>query len=344
MALFLPSLYVLVPGTATVLAVLLAYLAWSRRPAPGSVPFTAVFLAASVWSFAYTMELLSADAAGTLFWGRVTYLGIVALPTAWLLFALAYTGRDDWRSPPVIGVLLVEPLLVLAAVWGYPDIGLVWVDVIPSGFEGIVVNRYEYGALFYAAVAYSYLLFLVGAGLLVRQLRRVPTNQQARIGALLAGALLPGIGNALFNAGLSPSPPLNLTHIGFSLGGVLFFWAFYRHGHVDFPSVARGRTFELVDTPVAIVDEGRRVVDLNPAAESLFGVPGKAVAGQPLDSLLPTDQPVFARTGDRIYNDEVVLDVDGEPRRFRVDVATVYYPIQQGVMGQVVQLLEEPAG
>lgn len=344
MALFMPAVYVLVPGTATVLAVLLAYLAWSRRPAPGATPFAAVFAAACLWSFAYTMELLSADAAGTLFWGRATYLGIVALPTAWLVFALAYTGSEAWRSPAVVGVLLAEPAVVLAAVWGYPDVGLVWTAVNPIGFEGIVVNQYEYGPLFYAAIGYSYLLFLSGVWLLVRQLRRVPASQQARIGAIVAGAFLPGIGNALFNAGARPTPPLNLTHLGFAVGGVLFFWAFYRYGLFDFPSVARQRAFELVDTPVALVDDGHRIVDLNPAAESLFEVPAKAVTGQPLDSLLPGDQPVFAAAGDRIYNDEVTIDVAGEARRFEVDVATVYYPMQQGVMGQVVQLREDPDG
>lgn len=339
MALFIPAVYVLVPAIATVIAVMLAYLSWCRRPAPGATPFAVVFLATGVWSLSYTLELLSTDPAGTLFWGRVAFIGIVAVPTAWLLFALAFTGYEGWRSPVLIGVLLVEPLAVLAAVWTYPATGLVWTDVVPITFEGIVINRYQYGIGFYAAAGYSYVLILLGLGLLVRQLRRVPTARQARGWAIVIGALVPAVGNVLFTAGVRPSPPLNLTHLGFSIGGVFFFWAFYHHGLLDLGSAARERTFESVESPVVLLDTDERIVELNPAAATLLGVPAVVAEGQRLDELLPGDQQVFERTGDRIFTDEVTLTVDGEPRPFRVDVTTIYYPMQQGVMGRVVQLL-----
>lgn len=339
MSIFIPAVYVLVPATAAVLAVILAVLAWHRRPAPGAVPFTAVFLSATVWSFAYAMELLSTEPGGSLFWGRVSYFGIVALPAAWLLFALAYTGSDAWKSPVTLGVLAVEPAVLLYLVWTYPANGLVWTEAVPTSFEGIVVMQYHYGPAFYIGMAYAYLLLLLGVGVIVRQLRQVPAGRRPQLGAVLIGALLPGVGNLLSNVGLRPTPPLNLTHLGFSVAGLLFFWAFFEYGLLNFREVARDRTFESIDTPVVLVDPAHRVVDLNPAAAAVLGVPLTGIEGRPLDALLPAGQQVFAGTGERIYNDEVVLNVDGASRPYTVDVTTVYFPIQQELMGQVVQFL-----
>ena len=66
------------------------------------------------------MELPSTDTASTLFWGKVSYFGIVVLPVVWVLFALEYTGHERWSRPLTPGALSIHPLLVTALVWTYP--------------------------------------------------------------------------------------------------------------------------------------------------------------------------------------------------------------------------------
>ena len=67
------------------------------RRRPGAVGRSALgcgLAAAAVWSFAYAFELESTSAAGKTVWAWVKYIGVCALPPAWLVFALQYTGRE----------------------------------------------------------------------------------------------------------------------------------------------------------------------------------------------------------------------------------------------------------
>lgn len=341
MSLFMPTVYALVPTVSTVIALLLAVMTWNRRPAPGATPFTLVFLSVAGWSFAYTMELASTDAASTLFWGKVSYFGIVILPVVWVLFALEYTGHERWSRPLTLGALSIHPILVTALVWTYPAHDLLWTSTTPIPFEGLVVIEYEYGIVFFIAMAYAYLLFVGSIGLFIRHFIHVPALHRKRVGAIVVGALLPLLGNALFNLGLRPDPPINLTHLGFAISGFLFFWAFFQFGLMDLRSVARRRVFDSLDFGIVLINPDHRVVDVNPTAEGLLDVSKSQAIGRPLDALLPSDTPLFATEGEQIYNDELVLEVDGEPRTYDVDLTSMYYPIQQQAIGRIVIFREQ---
>ena len=340
MSLFMPTVYALVPTVSTVIALLLAVMTWHRRPAPGATPFTMVFLSVAAWSFAYTMELLSTDPAATLFWGKASYLGIVILPVVWVLFALEYTGHERWSRPLTLAALSVHPIVVTGLVWTYPAHDLIWTSTTSIPFQGIVLLEYEYGLGFFLAMAYSYLLFVVSIGLFVRHFTRVPALHRKRVGAILVGALLPVLGNALFNLGLRPDPPINLTHLGFAVSGFLFFWAFFQFGLMDLRSVARRRVFESLELGIVLLNPEHHVVDLNPAAEGLLGLSKNQAIGRPLDSLLPSTNPLFVTDGDQIYNEEIELEVDGDARVYEVDLTSMYYPIQQQTIGRIVVFRE----
>lgn len=337
----MPTVYALIPAVATVITLLLSVMAWNRRPAPGARPFTLVFLSVGVWSFAYTMELISTDFGSTLFWGKVSYIGIVILPVVWVLFAVEYTGHERWSSPWTLGALSIHPILVTLLVWTYPAHNLLWTNTTPIPFEGMILIQYEYGLGFYLAMGYSYLLFLGTVVLFVRYFLRVPAPHTKRVGAILLGALFPMIGNAVFNLGLKPTPPINLTHLGFAVSGLLFFWAFFQYGLMDLRSVARERVFESIDIGIVLLDADHNVVDLNPAAEGIVDVTKAQARGRPVDDLLPSDNQIFVTGGDRIYNDEIVIETEGGQRRFDIDLTSMYYPIQQQTIGRIVLFQEK---
>src|SRR5689334_14776351 len=87
-----------------------------RRSAPGALPFVVLTLAVAGWSLGYALEMLSANLASAVFWAKQEYLGIVILPLTWLLFALEYTGRKRWLTRQRIGLLLIEPIAIVALV------------------------------------------------------------------------------------------------------------------------------------------------------------------------------------------------------------------------------------
>lgn len=108
--------YVALVGVAIAAATAIAILAWRNRETAGAIPLAALMTRVAVWSAAKLLELWTVGLAGTRFWANVQYAGIVVVPAAWLVFGLAYTGRDAWLSRPMIAALAVEPLLVLGVI------------------------------------------------------------------------------------------------------------------------------------------------------------------------------------------------------------------------------------
>jgi hypothetical protein len=194
-----------------VVSALFVPFAWHRRPTAGAVTFGILALALAVWSLGNALELLSADLESKLFWVKIEYLGIMASPLAWLLFALQYSGRESWITPRRLAPLMLVPVITVALVWTNEAHGLVRADIRldTSGPFAIITKRY--GPWFWVAVAYNYGLMLAATLLLLRVMRTHGSFVRGQAIALLAAMAAPWLANALYLSQLSPIPRLDLT-------------------------------------------------------------------------------------------------------------------------------------
>ena len=90
------TLYAIFLSVAAALLIYFALCAWRRRGTPGATALTVLMVAGAVWAVAYALSLTTTEPLMRIFWGEIKYLGIVAVPLAWLIFALQYTGREGW--------------------------------------------------------------------------------------------------------------------------------------------------------------------------------------------------------------------------------------------------------
>jgi hypothetical protein len=67
-------------------------------------------LAVSIWSFLSGMEIVIAESVGKIITTYVSYTAISVVPLGWLVFVLAYTGREHWLSRRNIALLLLHPI------------------------------------------------------------------------------------------------------------------------------------------------------------------------------------------------------------------------------------------
>lgn len=331
-----PLPYQVIPAVATLLSAMLAIAAWERRPARGSVAFAALLIGVGVWSAAYTLELSATTLGATLYWSKVTYLGTVAVPATWLVFALRFGGLDEWITRRTVAALLVEPVIVLGLVWTHGTAGPLWRSVSRSTVGSVSRLAFDYTALFWLHAGYSYVIILVGIAVLWRTLAGSPRVHQQQVQALAAAAVLPLLGNLLFLADIGPGRVVDLTSFGFAMGGLLLFRAFLRHRLLDFRGAARERALDLLDAGVFLLGTDLRVVDCNDAAIRLAGRPKDHLAGRPLGDALGGVDP-FDAGDNQLYVDELDLDVGDERRRFSLTLSSVYHR-QGDVMGRVAIL------
>lgn len=225
------------------------------------------------------------------------------LVIGWIVFSLGYTGRTEWLTRRNIAILAVIPALtVVLTLTNYR--GLVW-----SGFEtatvgSTVVIDASFGSWIGVYAGYSYILGLVGIYVLLLTAVRSLDLYRGQSVALVVGAFAPLISSIVNMTGMTP---ISFTTASFGVSGVAFWFAVFRYRFLDVAPMARDTVVGSMPDPYLVVDEKERVVDLNSAAESLFG----NVVGRSLDEFIP-ESGSDGRGGDGDDESDGNNDEDGD--------------------------------
>jgi PAS domain S-box-containing protein len=304
------------------ISAILTISAWQHRQQAGTRPFMLLTAAVTFWSLSYVVQLSHTGLATKLFWTNLQYLGITAVPVAWLLFALQYTGHERWINRRTLILLAIEPLLTLLVAFTNPQHHLFRTQarIVAQGtFRALAV---EYGMAFWIHAVYSYLLLLAGNIILIRAYVHAPRLYRRQTTALLIAGLTPWVSNALYLAGRSPLPPLDSTPFAFTVTVMALGWGVLRLQLLDVVPVARATVIEEMQDGVIVLDERGRVVDINPAAQEIVGRADMDIVGQPARELFAAYPDLIARyRGADNVQDEVVLTVDGRDRIYDLRIS-----------------------
>ena len=275
--------YILPLCLSAFIAALLSGFTWKRRSTPGGRPFALLMLGVAVWALGNALETASADFALQLLWARLTYLGVVITPGAWLVFALQYTNRQTWLRGSRLLLLLLEPLFTLGLIWTNEHHLWYWSSLQVEALDGFGLLTVEYGSGFWIHAMYSYLLLLAGLLLLVRLMIRSSHVYRRQVGGVILGALAPWVGNALYIFDLNPFPYLDLTPFAFTATGLIVTWSVFRLRLLDVVPLARDTVMEHLEDGLIVLDVQGRIADLNPAALRLLGADVGQSVGQSLE-------------------------------------------------------------
>jgi putative methionine-R-sulfoxide reductase with GAF domain len=217
-------------GAAVILTFLCVY-AWQRRQdAQGTGAFIALLSLSAWWCYTYALELMTTDPATMLLWVKLQWISIALLPVAWLVFALYYAGYPQHASLRNVALLLILPAITIILAWTTPVHTLIYDNptIQPAGtFVAFSAVR---GPMFYVNLVYSYVLIILATYLIIRTWRRAVGSQRQLALVVALGALLPFIGNAIYQVALLGDLPLyvDLTVPAFAFSAILFTWGWFR--------------------------------------------------------------------------------------------------------------------
>src|SRR5690348_15671746 len=159
------TLYEIPYAIATVVSLWLLNVAWWRRYVPGALGYGLLMFAVAEWSLGIVLAQANVGFPVIVVWNNVPLLGIVIVPAALLVFSLQYTGRSRWLTPPVILVLMIEPLITLLLVWTNSRYGLI-ANSTSDKSASFTTQALTYGSWFWINAVYSYLLVVLSTFLL----------------------------------------------------------------------------------------------------------------------------------------------------------------------------------
>lgn len=286
------------PLVAGATSAALAAAAWRRRAEPGAAAFAALMGGTTLWAVSYAAGLTVFDPGRRILFEIPIELAQAIVAPAWLLFALGYTGRGDRVSRRLTGALLVVPLATLVAVTAAAlgdTLALLWTDYRVAPTWGVATVLLDPGPWFYLHALYGYLLVGTGVLLLAGMLVETAGTYRDQAAALAVGSAVPTVAHVARTFRLGPLPAVDFTPVALAVTGLAFGYALFRYELLGLVPATRtlGRRAALDDVgvAVAVVDTDRRLVDLNAAAEALFGTAAAGAVGDPLSAHGPTVDP-----------------------------------------------------
>lgn len=308
----------------------MAVFAWRRRDVRTASAVAVLMGGLSWWTLCYALMILHTrypEVVPTLFndplfWFRLMFVGVVILPGAFLVFVLQYTGYRQRLGPRFIGLLAVIPVLTTVA--DFTE----WLghDWFMAGFLPGNEEPFKGGPAFWLHVLYSYSVMMIGYVLLVRFTIQ---NRQYRLQGLLflAGHSVIWALNVMTVMRWLPESlqGVDLSPFGFLVASMIMALNIRRQGFLDLMPIARSMVFEKMADAMLVTDRMGRILDSNPAAQSLFAEAGVDISrGEVIGDALPE----LVREG--VPLEEFQLSTGEGGRAWQLDVRKTDLKSRQG--------------
>jgi PAS domain-containing protein len=318
---------------ASAISLVVMVLGWHRSASPGGKAFGALMASVVWWTLFAALEAAAVDADVKILISKFEYFGTVCTAPLFLLFALRHRAGDRHLSAALLGPLWIVPFATLIAVFTNDWHRLFWTGFTPSPVADSNLLVYVHGPLFYVQTAYAFALTLAGTILLVRSAFGAQRVFRLQAVVLLAAAVAPWVGVAVYLTPLNPWPGLDLIPLSFTATGVLLLLAMWRFRLLDLAPVALRQLFAGMMDGLVVLDAQDRVVDINPSARQLFDVAPSAV-GMPARSLAGWDRMIPARWG--TGEERIETRLPGDPARYLDLRVTTIAEREGGVAGRLV--------
>jgi len=300
-------------GTVVSLVLGIYTLRYVQKHGPTAILTTFLFVNVGLvlWTGFSALKLLQTDPGLKLTMYRLLYLGVGSLGPFTLLFALAYTDREQWLRPRVVAPLFVVPAVYLVVLFTNPaDLAIAGTRTVETG--GVVVLRVDVGpAHVLLSLLYNAVLTLLAIGLV--------GYEAVRLGRLyLPQAVLMGVGIAapylfvlLSVAGVPPFDPdgVNLIPTAAAVSSLALGVALFRYKLLDLPPIAYTTAMEQSPDGVLVIDPDGWIVHANERATALLDGRGAAI-GESIGDVLPSVELTGSGT------DTLEMTADDETRRF----------------------------
>lgn len=254
---------------SALISLIAAIIAW-RRCAPGSLMLSLLLVSMAIWSGLYSTRWMDISLDAKVFWFNAMYIGVLALPTLFLLFVISFTHHDRWLTKRNLLLLSVQPIVSLILYWTNEYHHLYYSAVRVIEQQGSIIIETIRGPWYFGNVVYSYVMLGVGFLLLSYGALRSSPLYVNQYRLILIGSILPWAGSFYSELRFIEWKGLDLAPLMFGFTGVIFALAVFRTHFMDLIPVARSYLIETMRDGILVLDEQNRILDINPAMENFL--------------------------------------------------------------------------
>ncbi len=260
------TIYFIALIICAILSFVLSVTVFRKNESPGSRPFAIMMAGIAIWTFFQLVVLTNQDFNTKLIISNLRYIGIEIVPLAFYALAREYENRlKPFRKREWI-IASIVPVICMFFLWTNPLHNLYYSKTaIKEGF--LVLDN---GVFFWTNMIYLYVFILLGMYVFIRASIRMTRIYRMQAVLVLISAVFPFIANLLFNFNIINFNNLDLTPFAFVLTGIFLFFALFNMKMLEIVPVARDILVEEMNDLVIVLDNKKRIIDLNKSARKLI--------------------------------------------------------------------------
>jgi len=315
-----------------------AFFGWRRRSARGAWYLIFLCLAASVWSMSEGMLYLGLSFKTNILITKFQYFGIAPIPPLFILFSLSLFDFEKWitRLRTLLFVLLGA---VIILVWTNPLHRLVFSDYFIIEGGQFPMLGLKHGPVWWSIIIYHHALLIIMTIILLYQTFTATAAFHRFQALIILGSMgFVWIANAVHISGNSPIPNMDISPLAFAIVVGAMALGFFRYSLLDILPIAKSTIFHGLEDPLIVLNENNRIIEINPAAESIFKIKLSKVTGKNVwnvfDSYIPSGFKGLLHEADRF---ELPLLIDNKKYIYDFSISSIK-SIKGNALGQIITL------
>jgi len=297
------------------LTIFLGVYSWRRLHIPAAKPFAIACVFGGLWAIGVILELSAVNFSSKVFW--LKFQAIWHLPVAATItcFVLRYAGLGRWLTRRNYVLLFLFPLLCVLLMVTNDSHSLIWTGFGVNGH--VTVSQ---GRLFWAFIGYGILLGLFNLSVLVWLAISSPVHRWP-VAIMLVGQIIGRLGYTLDKLDTGLIGPGESVFLVVGVVSVSYALAFLRFHAIDPIAAARRAVLQQMREGLFVLDLHGGIVDLNPMAAAILGIPENHLRGKPLTEVMPIDAGLITRLENQETGPtEIILGRDHSARQYNLNL------------------------
>ena len=293
-----------------------------RQTVPGARAYGWLALSQALWAAAAILNLSGPSLNEKIFWNNIERLALFSIPYTYPIFTAQFIGFGHSILRRLRLLLGIVPLGMALLLLTDPYTHLYYSN--PRMVAGDPFATLQYGLTPLMQTFGLYGLLVVLGTFIVLSAHFIRPNRlyRSQVLAIIVASLIPTTTTILTLVHLTET---DLTPLTFTIRNLIVIWALFRYRLFDITPIARDAIMDNIPDPVGVLDILDRVVDIDPAAATLIGIPASQAIGQParvVFSAWPKLLAEFAHVTQA--KTQIAARISGGTRYFNLSISPVY--------------------
>jgi PAS domain S-box-containing protein len=245
-----------------------------------------IVLGSVIWLLMSALVVASDSLPTKLVFYKMQFVGVVIVPTTWLILTMQLSGHERWIKRSNLVMLSAVPVITLLLIFTNESHGLMWSNITLNSVDPFLPFNENRGLGYWLLIlGYSYVALMFAIIIYVRRVVASRSLYRRQAAPLIFVSSVPWIFSAVWFLNPSLFMYIDPTPLMLTLATSMTLWRLANLPGSEVIPVAHEMILDSMNESVIILNAQSRIVELNPSAQQLVGHNLSDALGKPVERI-----------------------------------------------------------